>query len=97
MYMVARTAHFLTFLFLTSSYAAANDLPAPANTSASGEPKIEAKHEESYNETQPDQPAAVYSKPCPFDCNGEGFSHQACREWKQDNMCFIGPKESNKK
>jgi len=39
-----------------------------------------------------DKPEGPMSQPCPFTCNGEGYSHGGCKEWKDGDKCFIGPK-----
>ena len=84
----------VTLLIETASLSFAENLPPPTQKSdQTDQSKIEAKTEAVYQESHPDQPANIYSRPCPFDCNSEGFSHAGCKEWKEGKICFIGPKE----
>lgn len=39
-------------------------------------------------------PSEVMSHPCPFDCNAAGYSTADCRTWRENDTCFIGPREN---
>ena len=81
-------------LYLPNSGVAETRLTKEQSESISSESeKIEVKKDAVYSEFTPDAPAQVYSRPCPFDCNSEGFSHSHCKEWKLGERCFIGPKK----
>ena len=41
---------------------------------------------------QRDKPSSIKSGPCPLGCNQLGFSSWGCKEWKEGDICFIGPK-----
>ena len=41
-----------------------------------------------------DAPTANFSGPCPFTCNENGYAMKVCKEWKEGEKCFIGPRDN---
>ena len=39
-------------------------------------------------------PSEITSRPCPFDCNAAGYSTADCRAWRENDTCFVGPREN---